>query len=241
MDLEHLANRLAAFPELEMRIKELAAYMSGLDDAAFLLALEQIFERAFEEAVFRDLLLVWSLVMQGEEIDARHFYLKVAAVEHDILLCQYLMETRIYEFGHSDKKVEKSIDYGVGRPLSLGERKTLARTVDRKLMARALHDPDPSVIELLLGNPKVTESDVVRLCARRPASYEVLQRVYCHPRWITKAAIKRALALNPALPLGYCLLLLPQLLSQDRPLVLEQRELPDELLNYLQRFTKPSS
>ena len=59
-------------------------------------------------------------------------------------------------------------DFGVGRPLTLGERKSLARRPDRDLIARVMRDPNPDVIRILLNNPGLTESDVVRVCARRP-------------------------------------------------------------------------
>ena len=65
-------------------------------------------------------------------------------------------------------------DYGRGRPLTLGERKSLARRPDRAMLDRLLHDPHPDVIRRLLRNPRLTEDDVVRLAARRPGRPEVL-------------------------------------------------------------------
>src|SRR5688572_8898608 len=58
-------------------------------------------------------------------------------------------------------------DYGKGRPLTLGERKSIARRPRRDLIERALGDPHPEVIRLLLQNPRLTEADVIRICARR--------------------------------------------------------------------------
>ena len=73
-------------------------------------------------------------------------------------------------------------DYGRGRPLTLGERKSLARKPDRRMFDRVLRDPHPDVIALLLQNPRLTETDVVRLCSRRPGVAEVLSRVFAS-RW----------------------------------------------------------
>jgi hypothetical protein len=88
------------------------------------------------------------------------------------------------------------------RPLSLGERKALARTSRRDQILLLLRDPHPDVVTILLGNPHVTESDVVRVAASRPAVPAALALIAAHPRWSVRQQIKRALVLNPATPLA---------------------------------------
>jgi hypothetical protein len=100
-------------------------------------------------------------------------------------------------------------DFGKGRPLTLGERKSLARTHDRNLLARVLRDPHPDVIRILLDNPTVVEADVVRLCAQRPARAQVLGAVFLHQRWVLRYRVRLALALNPFTPEEITLQLLP--------------------------------
>src|SRR5437868_2209496 len=70
-----------------------------------------------------------------------------------------------------------------GRPLTLGERKALARTHKREDLLLLLRDPHPAVVAILLDNPHVTEADIVRVAAARPAVPESLARVAAHPRW----------------------------------------------------------
>ncbi len=106
-------------------------------------------------------------------------------------------------------------NYGSGRVLTLGERKSLARRPDRKLLDRALRDPDPAVIELLLFNPRITEDDVVRLCASRPGVPEVLLQVFQCPKWSLRPRVQRSLALNPATPTAVITSLLPLLEPVD--------------------------
>lgn len=106
-------------------------------------------------------------------------------------------------------------DYGRGRVLSLGERKSLARRADRRLLDRVLRDPHPDVIELLLLNPMLTENDVVRLCARRPNSAEILLRVFRAPRWATSPRVRRSLAMNPATPAAVVLAVVPLMSPAD--------------------------
>lgn len=89
-----------------------------------------------------------------------------------------------------------------GRPLSLGERKSLARTHDREQLLLLLRDPHPAVVAIILDNPHVTEVDIVRVAAMRPAVPASLHTIALHPRWSVRHPVKRALVLNPATPLA---------------------------------------
>lgn len=86
------------------------------------------------------------------------------------------------------------------RPLTLGERKALARKPNQ--IARLLRDPDPSVVAILLDNPGLTEDTVLRIAASDKASANVVRVVAAHPRWCARARVRLALVHNPATP-GY--------------------------------------
>ena len=92
-------------------------------------------------------------------------------------------------------------DYGKGRPLTLGERKSLARKPDREMMDRLLRDPHPDVIRTVLANPKVVEEDVLAVAARRPCRPDVLTEIARQPRWAHRPRIRMALVLNPDTPI----------------------------------------
>ena len=92
-------------------------------------------------------------------------------------------------------------DYGRGRPLTLGERKSLARRPDRDMIERLVRDPHPDVIRMLLANPKVVEEDILTLSARRPCRPDVLTEIARSPRWSHRPRIRMALVLNPDTPL----------------------------------------
>lgn len=86
------------------------------------------------------------------------------------------------------------------RPLTLGERKALARSPRRDFLAPLLRDPHPDVVAILLDNPHLTERDVVTVAALRPAVPRSLALVADHPRWSARYAVKRAIVLNPYTP-----------------------------------------
>lgn len=86
-----------------------------------------------------------------------------------------------------------------GRPLTLGERKSLARRPDRETMRRLLADPHPDVIRRCLRNPRMTEDDLIPLAARRPGQGDVLAEIARSP-WVHRPRVRLALVLNPATP-----------------------------------------
>jgi len=102
-----------------------------------------------------------------------------------------------------------------GRPLTLGERKSLARTNKREDLLLLLKDPHPAVVEILLGNPHVTEADIVRVASFRPAVPESLTKIAAHPRWSVRHAVKRALVMNPGTPLADAIRVVTTLRTQE--------------------------
>ena len=130
-------------------------------------------------------------------------------------------------------------DYGRGRPLTLGERKSLARRPDRKMTERLLRDPHPDVIRQLLSNPKLTEDDVISLAARRPCRPDVLREIARTPRWTHRPRVRMALVLNPDTPLEIATPLVGLLLRQELRLVASSTTVAPALralcLEFLQR------
>ena len=99
-----------------------------------------------------------------------------------------------------DPRKERVPDYGKGRPLTLGERKSLARRPDRDLIERLVADPHPDVIRRVLRNPRLTEDHVLRLAAKRPGVSDVLAEIAREPRWAHASRVRLALILNPDTP-----------------------------------------
>ncbi len=112
-------------------------------------------------------------------------------------------------------------DYGYGRPLTLGERKSLAKKPDRNLLERLLGDPHPDVIRGVLRNPRLTEDDVVRFVARTPGRPELLTEVARSPKWAHRPRVRLALVLNPLTPTELGIPLCSLLLRHELRLVVE--------------------
>ncbi len=121
--------------------------------------------------------------------------------------------------------------YGRGRPLTLGERKSIARKPSRRLFDKLLSDPHPSVIQNLLSNSVTTEDDIVRLAAKRSLPSEVMAKVARHPRWSPRRRVRLALVLNPSCPPEIGVPLVGLLLRSDLRTVIQQTSTQPEIRN----------
>jgi hypothetical protein len=106
------------------------------------------------------------------------------------------------------------VDEKVGR-LTIGYKKALARRPDADMMERLAVDGEPSVIAVMLANPRLTEALVVRMVARRPCRGEVLAVVARASRWLVRAEVQRALTLNPYTPMRVAFALAPLLVPGE--------------------------
>lgn len=113
----------------------------------------------------------------------------------------------------------------LGRALTLGERKSLARRQDRLMLDRLLRDPHPAVIVNLLRNPRITEDDVVRLAARRPTFSDIQLEIAKNARFSTSPRVRLALVRNPFTPTGVSVPLLPLLFRHELGTIAHASEL----------------
>lgn len=206
-----LFSRLARMDEIDMRAGLLCERLEALADEEAVGLVDAAHRRASlgdpdAQSVF--LALGWALF--DERLGQRRQSLGASARTLELYqVADFLMPPPEDEAGGID--LRRVPDFGRGRPLTLGERKALARTHDRTLIQRVVRDPHPDVVRILLGNPSLTEEDVVRICATRPNDPQVLQTVYRHRRWVVRYRPRNAIVRNPATPLDTALLLVPLL------------------------------
>jgi hypothetical protein len=87
-----------------------------------------------------------------------------------------------------------------GKEIPLGERKSLARRPNRRVLERLLTDPHPQVIRHLLGNPHLTEMDIVALLSVRPGRSATIETLAEFPNWLVCSKIRMAITYHPASP-----------------------------------------
>jgi len=200
--VDRLKRVLLSLPELGLRTGWLRDYLATTADAeraTVLNALCEDNERADPQAREAMLVVALHLAAVGEcdlvdqlraQADARHL----------------LSLARLVRRAPPPVVVERPArelpipDYGTGRELTVGERKSLARSPNRRAFDKLLKDPHPLVIRQLLENPRLTEDDVVRMVTRRPARLEVLEAVAQHSRWLSRPRVRSSMLFNPGTP-----------------------------------------
>jgi hypothetical protein len=126
-------------------------------------------------------------------------------------------------------EVRRAVDREILRRLpdmALAERVDLALCAGRGVIAILRLDPEPRVIEALLSNRLLIESDVVMAASNPRAVAGALQAIGSHPKWVARREVRSALVRNPRTPLPVSLGLVSGLPLADLLLVVESRALP---------------
>lgn len=193
---------LLSLPDVTLRVGWLRAHLGELRDgdaAELLSSLCEDGERADPDS--REALLVVAMVLVAEG-DSPF----VERLRQHAEVRRLLSLARLLRRGSEGPSASRALsvppvpDYGSGRELTVGERRSLARSNDRRVLEKLLRDPHPLVLRQLLGNPRLTEDDVVRLAARRPLPSIVAPTLAESPRWLRRPRVRLTLLLNPGTP-----------------------------------------
>jgi hypothetical protein len=197
MDVSELARTLASLEAGEMRAHKAAAVLSALPPHEAVTLLGQLIRRADrrtdpEAAALEGLLRAVRELLEEAVAEA------LLHAAGDDLEVQALF-SRTGPARSFDHDREEWIDREM-RARTLGERRSLARTRDRDLLARLATDQDPTVVRHVLQNPLCTEREVLVAASRRPQRPDVLEEIFRSRRWSPNRRVRRALALNPYSP-----------------------------------------
>jgi hypothetical protein len=211
MRADRVAERLAALLEPRMRVTAAAELLGGGVPAAVVGLVGELIARAGDSPPAHPAALDALVVALADsalldyERRAELYAAALAAGRGDValLLIDAAPELPGTEQLERELGAERRLVPN-GRAVTLGERKSLARAHQRQVLLQLLRDPHPEVIAILLENPHVTESDVLRLASRRPMLQRALAVIGASERWRVRSSVRRALVLNPftALPLA---------------------------------------
>jgi len=121
---------------------------------------------------------------------------------------------------------------------SLGLRISLARRTTPRIIERLIYDPDEKVIRTILGNPRITEVEVLKIASAPRTPPSILATLAHHQRWIPRYKVKLALVYNPNTPLRVTLGLLPLLMRQDLLEIAQCETLPHAVIEKASRLAK---
>ncbi len=199
--VERLGRSLAGVPAGALRVSYLAERLQDAPTLPLVRALACAQREAVRGSVeARVVVETFSLVVAGGHLEVA---LRAALVTGAQMVGEHavvpLVDVAAANDGATGKdgRAKKGSLAATGE--TLGRRKWLARSARGDLLLRILDDPHPHVIENALVNPNVTEALAVRVAARRPVPPAVLE-VVANSRFNNRAAVRRALVLNPDCP-----------------------------------------
>jgi len=205
MNLEgahRLRRVLLSLTDVTLRVGWLRAHLSELRDAdaaELLSSLCEDGERADPDS--REALLVVAMLLAADGDSPFVERLRQHAEERHFLSLLRLLRRGSDGTAQRAAASEPPVpDYGAGRELTVGERRSMARSPNRKVLEKLLRDPHPLVLRQLLTNPRLTEDDVVRLAARRPQHSAIVEVLAESPRWLRRPRVRQTLLLNPGTP-----------------------------------------
>jgi hypothetical protein len=199
---ERICRVVLGLPEVGLRVEWLRDYLSRGPSGDLAEELERVCEASERsDPAARETVLALALLFVRSPHDGFVERLRAHAESRHLLSLGRLLR-RAPEPARSLPRPEEAPvpDYGGGRELTVGERRSLARTPSRRAFDKLLSDPHPLVIRQLLENPRLTEDDVVRIAARRPVRPEAVQAIARSGRWLKRPRVRLAILLNPGSP-----------------------------------------
>jgi hypothetical protein len=237
--LDELISSGAVIPERTMRTLRLKAKLRSVPDELVVEILNTLMGRTDPGDVYSAMLIVSMVdIYSCDEKNETQKLLKLYVICRDR---GYEWPANLFvsptpkqkPFNKYDFVEDQEEDY-----ITLGEKRSLARTNEKDLLDRLLYDPNPLVIKNVLENPRMTERDVIKIVSRRPNYEDVLTTVYLNDKWLSSYSIKRAIIKNPYTPVGIALGLLFFLNRQDLRDVSTDLSLHDVITSMAQDLLK---
>ena len=118
--------------------------------------------------------------------------------------------------------------------LPLGQKITLARRAPGRITGALLAEGHPPVVKAALGNPNLTEAQVLRVLSRDKLPAIVVQSLAQDEKWSHVYNVRIALIRQPSTTLTKVLSFLPELTISDLRELVAPGILPENLRHYLQ-------
>jgi hypothetical protein len=202
MDARRLKKILLSLVEPALRLGFLRSELEQLGESAAAILLDDLAEESEvgDEGAREVMLSVAILLCQEGRSEFTEALRRQAAAQELFSLDRLVRRAPPPSIAAPPSDELRIPDYGKGRELSLGERKSLARRPDRRAMEKLCLDPHPLVIRQLLENPKMVEDDAIRIATIRPARREAILELARSHRWLSRPRVRLAIMHNPGSP-----------------------------------------
>ena len=111
--------------------------------------------------------------------------------------------------------------------LTVGEKKTLAKTAPRPVIGLLTTETEPSVFSCLLRNPRFAEGDLIPVINYEMTPVQILETIASDRQWTNRYPIRLALVRNERTPLRFTLSFLSKLQKRDLEQLVRAPETPN--------------
>jgi hypothetical protein len=210
-----LVLHLAGIPGRKLRAASLEAKLMGMEAEEMAALLEEICQKAKDrEPSFLKAYQALPELLRSPAFDRRKIlHLRAVARRKD-----YVEVLRMF-LDLPPQKLPPVNPDGPEDPflkdLTLGHRKSLAKSPKMNVIRKLLKDQEPTVIRDLLLNARLTEAEILKIASLKPTSPRVLEEIFRSPKWVARYRVKKALVCNPYSPPSIAVHLLKFLLVSD--------------------------
>lgn len=225
---DYMASAISGISERQMRSLRLKEKMTALPDEITVEIIHHILStaRPGDIVVTKFIMSVLDVFSTPDNINTQRL-LKMFTISRDR---GYNETAIIFISPEPRKKPFSKYDFVEGRDMdyvTLGEKRSMARTGVKDLLDRLIYDPNPMVVKSVLENPLLTERDILKMVSRRPNHDAVLYTIFRNEKWMSSYDVKLAMVKNPYTPVAIAMGLLFFLKRQDLRDISRDRSLHD--------------
>ncbi len=110
--------------------------------------------------------------------------------------------------------------------MKVAEKIRLAMTGDKEARTLLVRDAGRLIQLAVIGNPRITDGEVVSIANSRNVDEEVLRRIANNREWMRHYQVRHALATNPKCPLPIAARLVQTLMAQDLKVISRSKSVP---------------
>ncbi len=112
----------------------------------------------------------------------------------------------------------------------------LALKGGREIRGILIKDPNKEVMQSVLGNQKITDSEIEMIARSRQVPEEMLRRISKNREWVKNYAITQALVTNPKTPPGISVSLVSHLKRKDISILEKNKNVSDAVRSTAKRL-----
>jgi hypothetical protein len=124
--------------------------------------------------------------------------------------------------------------------MGVGQKVQLAIKGGREIRMLLLKDPSKEVKNMVLKNPRITESEIEIIAANKNTSADLLREIAKNRDWVKNYTIRLSLVNNPKTPIPHAIQFIKTLNKKDMKNISKSKSVPEPIRLQARKFMKES-